>query len=202
MNTNNKPTIEKINWAQYSRLRNIQQLKHSHKTAFSPTIQVLDGEDQMITNVKGVGLVVKNRLNMHQGGNNRVISNQLREYEGIGETDTNYWQRADKQRQTHNNNLMQTHKYQPLQMNYFDPHKLSTKEENNYSKASSTTKGLTNHNGVIMNQIRGNMGYPKKDNKRRQSPPYNPRWKYRSTPSPAHRLVTWLPKLQGKRSGQ
>ena len=207
MNTNNKPTIEKINWAQYSRLRNIQQLnqspKHSHKTAFSPTIQVLDGEDQMITNVKGVGLVVKNsRVNMHQGRNNRVIINQLRENEGMEEKDNKYWQRGDKPRQTHKNTLMQTHIYQPLQTNYFDRTKLSTKEENNYSKASSTTKGLPNHNSVIMNQIKGNMAYPKKDNKRRQSPPNNPRWRYRSTPSPTHRLVTWLPKLQGKRSGQ
>ena len=45
MKTNNKPIIEKINWPQYSRLRNIQQRnqspKNSHKTAFSPTIQVL-----------------------------------------------------------------------------------------------------------------------------------------------------------------
>ena len=203
MNTNNKLTIEKINWAQYSRLRNIQQLnqspKHSHKTAFSPTIQVLDGEDQMITNVKGVGLVVKNsRVNMHQGGNNRVIINQLRENEGMEEKDNIYWQKGEKPRQTHKNNLMQTHKYQTLQTNYFDPSKLSTKEENNYSKASSTTKGLPNHISVIKNQIKGTMGYPKKDNKRRQSLPNNPRWKYRSTPSPTQRLVTWLPKLQEK----
>ena len=91
------------------------------------------------------------------------------------EKDNIYWQKGEKPRQTHKNNLMQTHKYQTLQTNYFDPSKLSTKEENNYSK------GLPNHISVIKNQIKGTMGYPKKDNKRRQSLPNNPRWKYRST---------------------
>ena len=145
----------------------------------------------MITNVKGVGLVVKNsRVNMHQGGNNRVIINQLREYEGMEETDKQYWKRGDKPRQTlNNNNQMQTHNYQPLQTNYFRPTKLSTKEENNNSKAISNTKGLTHHNSVIMNQIRGSMGYPQKNSQRQQTPPNNPRWKYRSTPSTVQILI-------------
>jgi hypothetical protein len=203
MNTNNRPTIEKINWAQYARLRNIQQLKHSHKTAFSPSIQVIDGEDQMITNVKGVGLVMKNSRR-----NNRVIVNQLREYEGTEETDKHYWQSGydDKPRQsmyeTNKNNIRQTNNYQPSQTNYSNLHKLSIKEESMNNRPYSSTKGLTHPNSVIKNQIRGSMGYHEKDNIRQQTTPTNPRWKYRSTPSPEHRLVTWLPKLQGKRKGQ
>ena len=57
--TSDRPTIEKINWAQYSRLKSIQAMNQEYKTAVSPSIQVLDGASQMITNVKGVGLVVK-----------------------------------------------------------------------------------------------------------------------------------------------
>ena len=116
------------------------------------------------------------------------------------EKDNKYWQRGDKPRQTHKNTLMQTHNYQPLQTNYFDRTKLSTKEENNYSKASSTTKGLPNHISVIKNQIKGTMGYPKKDNKRRQSLPNNP-----STDQPQALHKGWLHgclnyKKKGKRA--
>ena len=140
---------------------------------------------------------------MNQGGNNRVIINQLREYNGIGETDNNYWQRGydDKPRQsiyeTNNNNIRQTHNYQPLQTYSSNLPKFSTKEESMNTKTYSSTKGLTPHNSVIMHQIRGSIGYHENHNQRQQTPPNNPRWKYRSTPSPEHRLVTWLPKLQG-----
>ena len=97
----NQPTIEKIDWAQYSRLRNIEQINKStnkeYRTAFSPSIHVMDGEDQMVTRVQGVGLVVKNSnrnrykkkivdYSHNHGGyrrgnnNNRVIINHIRGY--------------------------------------------------------------------------------------------------------------------------
>jgi hypothetical protein len=158
--------------------------------------------------VKGVGLLLKNRVNMNKGGNNRVIVNQQRENEGMEETDKKYWQSIydDKPRQsiyeTNKNNIRETHNYQPLQTNQSYLPKFSTKEESINTKTYSSTQGLTHHNNVIMDHIRGNIHYHENDNQRQQPLPNNPRWKYRSTPSPEHRLVTWLPKLQGKGRGQ
>ena len=68
----NQPTIEKIDWAQYSRMRAIEQINKSpnkeYKTAFSPSIHVMDGDDQMVTRVQGVGLVVKKKnRNRYEG---------------------------------------------------------------------------------------------------------------------------------------
>ena len=73
-----KPRIEKINWRKYSLLRNIRNLNKSplHSAAFSPTIRVMDGNNQIITSRQGVGLVVNNK-NRYKDISRWIINNMM-----------------------------------------------------------------------------------------------------------------------------
>ena len=72
------PKIEKINWRDYSMMKNIRSLNRSplHSAAFSSPIEVRDGDNQVITSVQGVGLVVKNR-NRYEENNSRIVNNMV-----------------------------------------------------------------------------------------------------------------------------
>ena len=77
-----KPRIEKINWRKYSLLRNIRNLNKSplHSAAFSPTIRVMDGNNQIITSRQGVGLVVNNK-NRYKDISRWIINNMMEDQE-------------------------------------------------------------------------------------------------------------------------
>merc|ERR1711892_163915 len=193
--THNKPTIEKINWAQYSRMRNLQHINqspnHSHKTAFSPSIHVMDGDNQMITRVNGVGLVIKNKKGNMERGNNRQIVNQMRGNTVRG-TENDNWQKPKK-------TPWQSYNYQQQEVLsdsvHHRPQQVDDDKLNRVDKGQVIDKSITRkNNGVIMNNIRG-YNYNNKNQHQQVLQGYQ-RW--RSTPGPGQRLVTWLPKLGGK----
>ena len=193
--THNKPTIEKINWAQYSRMRNLQHINqspnHSHKTAFSPSIHVMDGDNQMITRVNGVGLVIKNKKGNMERGNNRLIVNQMRGNTVRGTENDNWqkpktipWQSYNYQQEEVLSNSVN---YKPK---HVDDYNLNRVDKGQMIDKSMKRK----NNGVIMNNIRGY----NTNNKNQHQQVLQGYQRRRSTPGPKQRLVTWLPKLGGK----
>jgi len=208
-----RPTIEKINWAQYSRLRGIQAMNREYKTAVSPSIQVLDGASQMITNVKGVGLVVKSddqqkMMKWKTGNRNQLMGNHKLKQKDNNHQNYNNIINFQKEkympRQTYEvykNNLrgtsnMHTNVRQATDYSMYRDHGGHIKQ---FVNISPNVRVSTN-NRVIMNQIRGNVG--EEEHHMLQLDDKNTRPSHKYMPSTGQRLVTLIPRTNRGKEGQ
>ena len=176
----NKAVIEKMDWDRYSHLKSLQGIHHipnkTYKTAYSPSIEVLDTRDQTIRSVNGVGIVVKSDKEKTKWNHQKIPD---KHYYSL----KNYEQRK--------------------KLSFEDVYH---RVPNHYSTSSSLGSGdygRSSGKNVIRDQIRG--AYQKKVPKQlkesfniKKNPiPMNKNPIYQlNTSNRQHKLVTWRPNLQ------